>query len=102
MRRPTVALTLVLVWACFAASAATPAKPGLATLFGLPPPAPPPALVFTYHGWRIDARASASARPPEKTVRLTKVQLDMVERTKPPPEVLAVMRRRHGSRGGEL
>lgn len=85
-------LALAVLGLAMGADAA--AKPGLQTpgLFGLRPKAPPPSLVFAYHGWRVDASRAARAQPPARTVRAIRTQIDIVEHLGLKPEVLAFMR----------
>ena len=75
-----------------ASVAAPTSKPALPGLFDLPRPAPPPALAFTYRGWKIDATGSGHAQAAERTVRLVKAQLDLVEGAGLRPEVLQTLR----------
>ena len=72
-----------------AGAAETAGTPFLAPLFGAHKPQP--ALVFTYRGWRVDAR-SARLQNPTKTVRNIKAQLDLVEGVGLPPKILVFMR----------
>ena len=85
-------LALAILGLALAATAA--AKPGLQprALFELRPNAPPPSLVFAYHGWRIDASKAARAQSPARTVRAIKTQIDIVEHLGLKPDVLAFMR----------
>jgi len=53
---------------------------------------PPPALVFVYHGWRVNASAAARAQKPAKTVKAIKAQIDIVEHVGLPPKALDFMR----------
>jgi hypothetical protein len=91
IRRFSVLALVVLGLTVAAAAAAKPALQAPA-LFGLRPKAPPPNLVFTYHGWRIDGSKSARAQPPARTVRAIRTQIDIVEHLALKPDVLAFMR----------
>jgi len=64
-----------------------------AGLFGpLFAPRPEPSLVFTYHGWRVDASRGLKGERPMVTVRKLKAQIDIVEHAGLQPQVLAFMR----------
>jgi hypothetical protein len=97
MPRRTVVIALLAAAACAVAgveagAATSGSKPVLPLLFNLPKPAPPPALVFNYRGWKVDASAAAHAQKPERTVRFTKAQLDLVAGVGLAPQVLADLR----------
>jgi len=53
---------------------------------------PPPDLVFTYDGWRVDASQAARAQKPAKTVKAIKAQIDLVEHVGLSPKILSFMR----------
>ena len=53
---------------------------------------PPPDLVFTYHGWRVDASRALKGQQPQVTVRKIKAQIDLVEHVGLSAQVLAFMR----------
>jgi hypothetical protein len=55
-------------------------------------PRPPPSLMFTYHGWRIDASRAAKAQGAAKTVKLIEAQLDIVEHVGLQPKALDLLR----------
>jgi hypothetical protein len=86
-RRPVV-LALLIACAGVAGPGVAPAAPVFAALFEIRPPSPPPALIFAYRGWHVDAAAAARAQKPEKTVKLVKAQLDLVEGVGLKPVVL--------------
>jgi hypothetical protein len=70
---------------------ARPASAGfLPPLFG--DHRPSPNLVFTYHGWRVNASPAARAQKPAKTVKAIKAQIDIVEHVGLPPKALDFMR----------
>jgi hypothetical protein len=92
MSRRSVVLTLLVACVCAAAPLVAPAAPVFNALFGLRPSAPPPAMVFVYHGWHVDASRAAKGQTPQKTVRLIKAQLDLVEASGLKPAVLDAMR----------
>jgi hypothetical protein len=83
---------MLLAFACLTAAAPmlSFAKPSLPPLFGVR--GPPPAMVFEYHGWRVDASAAVHAQNPDQTVRMVKDQLELVETAGLKPSILAVMR----------
>lgn len=92
MRRRTVLLTLLAACVCAAAPLVALAAPALSSLFGIRPAPPPPAMVFVYHGWRVDAANAVRGQKPQKTVRLIQAQLDLVESVGLKPAVLDAMR----------
>lgn len=92
MSRRSVVLTLMVACVCAAAPLVALASPVFNALFGLSPSAPPPAMVFVYHGWRVDAARAAKGQAPQKTIRLIKAQLDLVEASGLKPAVLDAMR----------
>lgn len=61
-------------------------------LFQARPKPAQPSLVFTYHGWRIDASRAAHVQTPTRVVRAVRAQIDIVERLGLRPDVLAFMR----------
>jgi len=61
-------------------------------LFQLPPKAPPPRLVFSYRGWRVDASRTAKAQPPTRTVSAVMAQIDLVEGLNLKPDIIGFMR----------
>ena len=74
-----------------AAAQASPTAPAFLTpLFG--DRRPQPSLVFSYHGWRVNAARTARIQKPATTVRAIKTQLDIVEHVGLSPKVLAFMR----------
>ncbi len=84
---------MIALVCALAAGATADAQPlPRAPLFGFGKPKPPPALVFAYHGWKIDAARTARALPAERTVRAIEAQLELVERQSLPPPVLSLMR----------
>jgi hypothetical protein len=92
MRRDSrFALAVLALIATGAPAAARPALEAPA-LFRLPPKAPPPKLVFSYRGWRVDASRTAKAQPPSRTVRAVMAQIDIVEGLGLRPEVIGFMR----------
>ena len=87
-----IASALIFLMIAIGIPAAAATEPGLAPIFGLGPPATPPPLDFTYRGWRVDARPAAHAQAPQKTVRLIRAQLDIVDAAGLSPGILATMR----------
>ena len=67
------------------------AATGFDGLFGLGRHAPPPSLIFSYRGWRVDASRDGGMKP-ETAVKRIKAQLDLVARTGGRPEIQAFMR----------
>lgn len=53
---------------------------------------PPPSLVFSYHGFQIDASAAQRQEAPERTVKALQRQVDLVEHVGLTPEILASLR----------
>jgi hypothetical protein len=91
MIRRLAAAALALLGLALAVAGAEPAGAAfLPPLFGSRPPAP--ELVFTYHGWRVDASQTARAQKPAKTIKALKAQIDLVEHVGLPPKVLDFMR----------
>ena len=69
------------------------ASPTQASLLGpLFTPKPPPSLVFTYHGWRVDASRAVKGERPAATVHKLEAQIDLVEHLGLSPQILAFMR----------
>jgi hypothetical protein len=82
-----------LALACALITAPAGAGPSFGpSLFGFGRPRPQPSLVFTYHGWRVDASRAARIQRPDKTVRSLQGQIDLVERLNLKPQVLADLR----------
>ena len=82
-----------LIWIAAATVVGGFAAPAQAGLFGpLFTPKPEPSLVFTYHGWRVDASRGLKGQRPMVTVRKLKTQIDIVEQAGLPPQILAFMR----------
>ena len=98
MRRPSAAIALLalLFWPPLAgvSAAADIVPPAFKPppLFALPLKKPAPSLVFTYHGFQVDASAAPRGTPPDKAVRQIKAQIDLVEKVGLKPDVLALMR----------
>ena len=92
MNRRSSALALAVL--CLAAAIPASASAGLSLpqLFEPAHKPPPPSLVTTYRGWRIDASRAARAQPPAKTLRAIQAQVDLVERLGLKPDTLAFMR----------
>jgi len=53
---------------------------------------PQPSLVFSYHGWRVDASRALKGEPPATTLHKLQKQIDIVEHVGLSPEILAFMR----------
>ncbi|HKT54637.1 MAG TPA: hypothetical protein VJP88_09305 [Caulobacteraceae bacterium] len=69
------------------------AAPSFASsLFGFGRPHPQPSLVFAYHGWRIDASHAARFQRADKTIGALEAQIDLVEKVRLKPQVLADLR----------
>jgi len=82
---------LIGIAAAMVAGASAPsAQAGL--LGPLFTPRPQPSLVFTYHGWRVDASRALKGQQPQVTVRKIKAQIDLVEHVGLSAQVLAFMR----------
>ncbi|MDR3508890.1 MAG: hypothetical protein P4L64_13425 [Caulobacteraceae bacterium] len=103
MRRPPAAITwfarLVIPLALLGAAAPVSAAPIPAPpphiappLFQLGPSKPPPSLVFAYHGFQVDASGARRQQSPDKTVRMIKAQIDLVEQVGLKPEVITYLR----------
>ena len=92
------ALALAMAALCAASPYATgataaPTAPAFnLSLFAPRRHAPPPQLVFDYHGWRVDASKAGRGLAPEKTVKALKTQIDIVEHVGLKPQILAAMR----------
>jgi len=88
---------LAVALACVAGQPAAAAAAPTASAFSIPLFAPrhrlpPPALVFDYHGWHVDASKAARAQAPQKTIKAIRTQIDIVEHAGLKPQVLAAMR----------
>lgn len=78
---------------CVLVAARAAAGPSFASsLFSFGHPRPEPSLVFTYHGWRIDASRAGHAQRADKTVRALEAQIDLVERVGLTPQTLTDLR----------
>jgi hypothetical protein len=90
-RRPAViVLAALLIAGTVAPAPAALAAPMFGPFFGIGRRTPPPSLIFTYRGWRVDA-SRAGVRP-EVAVKRIEAQLDLVVRTGVGGEVLTFMR----------
>jgi hypothetical protein len=92
MSRRNAVLALAAAWVCVFAAAAAAAPIFDPSMFGLRRRPPPPALVFVYRGWHVDASKARRAQAPENTVRAIQAQIDIVERAGLKPQMLAFMR----------
>jgi hypothetical protein len=92
IRRDSLFALAALALAATGAPAAAKPMLDVPPLFHLAPKPPPPRLVFSYRGWRVDASRTAKAQPPARTVRAVMAQIDIVEGLSLRPDILAVMR----------
>jgi hypothetical protein len=92
MNRRSRAIALAVLCLAFVGPATASPPLSLPQLFKPAAKTPPPSLVFTYRGWRIDASRAARAQPPIKTTRAIQAQIDLVERLNLKPDVIAFMR----------
>jgi len=94
MRRAQAAISLLAALALFGAAPTQAAAPAFSApaLFDLLPHKPQPSLVFAYDGFQVDASGARRTQSPEKTVLAVKAQIDLVERVRLKPDILAFMR----------
>ena len=90
------AAAIALVVTLLAGVAATPptanAAPVFEAFFGIGRHAPPPSLVYSYRGWRVDASRAGQTMKSEAIVKRIDAQLDLVAKTGVRDDVLTFMR----------